>query len=217
MLTKASIIEAAAEVADVGGVTAVTMRNVAKQLGVEAMSLYYHLKNKEELLDGLSEWVFDQIQLPNLEQHWREAMFVRAHSARAVLSAHPWSLGMLESRPTPGKSLLRHHDLVLGCLMASGMSPRLAGHAFSAIDSYIFGFVLTEVSAWSGDDIAESGFVREVFSQMDSYPNIALVAGDAMSQEQSSIANEFDFGLNLILDAFERLREESDIGAKASD
>lgn len=212
MLTKASIIEAAAEVADAGGVTAVTMRNVAKQLGVEAMSLYYHLKNKEDLLDGLSEWVFDQIQLPNPEQPWREAMIMRAQSARTVLLAHPWSLGMLESRPRPGKSLLRHHDLVLGCLMASGMSPRLAGHAFSAIDSYVFGFVLTEVSTWSGDEISESGFFREVFSQMDNYPNIVMVARDAMSQEQSSIANEFDFGLSLILDALDRLYEESDSG-----
>jgi len=103
LLTQRAIIEAAAEVADAGGVAAVTMRSVAKVLGVEAMSLYYHLANKDALLDSLADWVFEQITLPDLKDHWRVEMMKRAHSARSVLSKHPWALGMLESRPTPGE------------------------------------------------------------------------------------------------------------------
>lgn len=203
MLTQKAIIEAAAEVADGAGVAAVTMRSVAKVLGVEAMSLYYHLANKEALLDALVDWVFDQIALPNLEDHWRIAMISRAHSARLVLSQHPWALGMLESRPTPGEKLLQHHDHVLGCLLGGGMTPVLAAHAFSAIDSYIYGFVLTEASIASPSANSEEGFSAEVAKQAENYPNMALIATEAMSDYNFTFEDEFDYGLNLILDGFE--------------
>lgn len=204
MLTQKAIIEAAAEVADAGGVAAVTMRSVAKVLGVEAMSLYYHLANKEALLDSLADWVFEQITLPDLEDHWRIAMVARAHSARSVLSEHPWALGMLESRPTPGENLLRHHDRILGCLLGGGMSPVLAAHAFSAIDSYIYGFVLTEMSlSPAPEHQAEEGFSTEVAKQAEKYPNMALIAVEAMNGHSFTFEDEFDYGLNLILDGFE--------------
>lgn len=210
MLTQKAIIEAAAEVADGAGVAAVTMRSVAKVLGVEAMSLYYHLANKEALLDALVDWVFDQIALPNLEDQWRIAMISRAHSARLVLSQHPWALGMLESRPTPGEKLLQHHDRVLGCLLGGGMTPVLAAHAFSAIDSYIYGFVLTEASIASPPANSEEGFSAEVAKQAENYPNMALIATEAMSHHNFTFEDEFDYGLNLILDGFEeRLRSPS--------
>ena len=204
MLTQKAIIEAAAEVADAGGVSAVTMRSVAKVLGVEAMSLYYHLANKEALLDSLADWVFEQITLPDLEDHWRIAMVARAHSARSVLSKHTWALGMLESRPTPGENLLRHHDRILACLLGGGMSPVLAAHAFSAIDSYIYGFVLTEMSlSPAPEHQAEEGFSTEVAKQAEKYPNMALIAVEAMNGHSFTFEDEFDYGLNLILDGFE--------------
>jgi len=210
LLTQKVIIEAAAEVADGAGVAAVTMRSVAKVLGVEAMSLYYHLANKEALLDALVDWVFDQIALPNLEDQWRIAMISRAHSARLVLSQHPWALGMLESRPTPGEKLLQHHDRVLGCLLGGGMTPVLAAHAFSAIDSYIYGFVLTEASIASPSANPEEGFSAEVAKQAENYPNMALIATEAMSDYNFTFEDEFDYGLNLILDGFEqRLQSRS--------
>jgi AcrR family transcriptional regulator len=204
LLTQRAIIEAAAEVADAGGVAAVTMRSVAKVLGVEAMSLYYHLANKDALLDSLADWVFEQITLPDLKDHWRVEMMKRAHSARSVLSKHPWALGMLESRPTPGEKLLRHHDRILGCLLGGDMTPVLAAHAFSAIDSYIYGFVLTEASISSSpENLVEEGFSAEVAKQAEKYPNMALIAMAAVNDYNFTFEDEFDYGLNLILDGFE--------------
>lgn len=210
MLTHRAIIEAAAEVADAGGVAAVTMRSVAKTLNVEAMSLYYHVANKEALLDSLSEWVFEQIALPDIAENWRTAMIARAKSARAVLSQHSWALGMLESRSTPGEKLLEHHDRILGCLLGGGMSAVLAAHAFSAIDSYIYGFVLTEASISSTpENSVEEGFSAEVAKQAEKYPNMALIAMTAMNNYSFTFENEFEYGLNLILDGFEqRLRSQ---------
>jgi AcrR family transcriptional regulator len=212
LLTQRAIIEAAAEVADAGGVVAVTMRSVAKVLGVEAMSLYYHLANKDALLDSLADWVFEQITLPDLEGQWRIEMMERAHSARSMLSKHPWALGMLESRPTPGEKLLRHHDRILGCLLGGGMTPVLAAHAFSAIDSYIYGFVLTEASISSSpENLVEEGFSAEVAKQAEKYPNMALIAMAAVNDYNFTFEDEFDYGLNLILDGFEeRLHSQSE-------
>jgi len=208
MLTQSAIIEAAAEVADSGGVSAVTMRSVAKVLGVEAMSLYYHVANKEALLDALADWVFEQIALPDLEHPWRIAMVARARSARSVLSKHPWALGMLESRPTPGDKLLQHHDRVLGCLLGGGMHPVLAAHAFSAIDSYIYGFVLTEISlSTAPENQTDEGFSAEVAKQAEKYPNMALIALEAMNGHSFTFEDEFEYGLNLILDGFEERLE----------
>ena len=211
VLTQEAIIEAAAEVADAGGVAAVTMRSVAKILGVEAMSLYYHVANKDALLDSLADWVFEQITLPDVEDKWRIGMVARAHSARSVLSKHPWALGMLESRPTPGEKLLRHHDSVLGCLLRGGMTPVLAAHAFSAIDSYIFGFVLNEASLSSEPENSEQeGFSAPVAKQAEKYPNMALIAMAAMNDFNFTFEDEFDYGLSLILDGFdERLQNQN--------
>jgi AcrR family transcriptional regulator len=211
VLTQEAIIEAAAEVADAGGVAAVTMRSVAKILGVEAMSLYYHVANKDALLDSLADWVFEQITLPDVEDNWRIGMVARAHSARSVLSKHPWALGMLESRPTPGEKLLRHHDSVLGCLLRGGMTPVLAAHAFSAIDSYIFGFVLNEASLSSEPENSEhEGFSAAVAKQAEKYPNMALIAMAAMNDFNFTFEDEFDYGLSLILDGFdERLQNQN--------
>jgi AcrR family transcriptional regulator len=211
VLTQEAIIEAAAEVADAGGVAAVTMRSVAKILGVEAMSLYYHVANKDALLDSLADWVFEQITLPDVEDNWRIGMVARAHSARSVLSKHPWALGMLESRPTPGENLLRHHDSVLGCLLRGGMTPVLAAHAFSAIDSYIFGFVLNEASLSSEPENSEQeGFSAAVAKQAEKYPNMALIAMAAMNDFNFTFEDEFDYGLSLILDGFdERLQNQN--------
>lgn len=204
MLTHRAIIEAAADVADAGGVAAVTMRSVAKTLGVEAMSLYYHVANKEALLDALANWVFEQIALPELNDDWRTAMITRARSARSVLSKHSWALGMIESRPIPGEKLLQHHDRILGCLLGGGMSPVLAAHAFSAIDSYIYGFVLTEASISFPEASVEGGFESEVALQGDKYPNMALIAAAAKDSHSFTFEDEFDYGLNLILEGFEQ-------------
>lgn len=202
-LTAQRIIEAAAAVADHGGLTAVSMRNVAKELRVEAMSLYHHVADKESLLDGLADWIVEQIEPPEVTDPWREAMYARAHCAHDVLSAHPWAIALIESRPMPGIPLLRHHDRIVGCLLESGFSAALATHAFSAIDAYVYGFTLSEANLpFTPGEGAEEAFVSEVTPLADEFPYLARSLGELMETGTYSYAAEFDYGLELILDGF---------------
>lgn len=200
-LSRQRIVEAAAAVADRRGVAGVSMRNVGAELGVEAMSLYHHVPNKEALLDALAEWVFTQIELPEVTDPWREAMVMRADSARRVLRKHPWALGMLESRPTPGPALRRHHDRILGCLMTQGFSAALATHAFSTIDAFVYGFALTEAGLpFTPGDGAEAAFATELAPSAEDYPYLARSLAELFSEGTYAFENEFRDGLELILD-----------------
>lgn len=205
LLSKARIVEAAAVVADRGGVGAVSMRSVAAELGVEAMSLYHHVANKSALLDALADWAFEQISAPEVDAPWRSAMVVRARSARSVLVRHPWALGMIEARPRPGTPLLRHFDRVYGCLLNSGFSPELATHMFSALDAYIYGFALTESTLpFAPAEGAENSFAEDVAPSPEEYPHLARALEGLMSGGTYSFADEFDVGLDLLLEGFER-------------
>jgi AcrR family transcriptional regulator len=204
-LHRDGIIEAAVRVADAGGLAQVSMRNVGSELGVEAMSLYHHLAGKEMLLDGLVDWVFARIELPELSRPWRPAMAARASSARRVLSRHPWALGLIESRRNPGPALLRHHDQVLGSLRSNGFSVALAAHAFSVLDAYVYGFVLTELNLplEMGEDVEK--FVGEIQAliPVDEYPHLVEMITEQVVGKNYAYANEFEYGLDLILDSLE--------------
>jgi AcrR family transcriptional regulator len=205
-LTRERIVEAAVRVADGGGLAEVTMRSVGRELGVEAMSLYHHLDGKEALLDELADWVFTRIDLPDEDEPWRPAMRERAASARRVLAAHPWALGLIESRRTPGPALLRHHDRVLGCLRANGLPVALAAHAFSVIDAYVYGFVLTELNLpFSGEEGADE-FVAEIRALLPAaeYPHLVEMLAEQVVGRRYAYADEFAFGLDLVLDGLER-------------
>lgn len=219
-LSAQKIVEAAARVADAGGLAAVSMRGVGKALGVEAMSLYHHVANKEALLDALADWVFAQIALPEpaaspsdsgsdpsggSDPSWRTGMLLRARSAREVLSAHAWALGLVESRSTPGPALLRHHDRVIGCLRAGGFSLRLASHAFSVIDAYVYGFVLTEQSLPFDPGAAEKAgdFAASVAPMLAEYPHLGALVVDLTADRDYVFSDEFEVGLGMILDQLE--------------
>ena len=205
VLSKARIVEAAAVVADRGGIAAVSMRSVAAELGVEAMSLYHHVANKSALLYSLADWAFEQINAPDVDAPWRPAMASRARSARSVLVRHPWALGMIEARPRPGTPLLRHFDRVLGCLLNSGFSAALATHLFSALDAYIYGFALTESTLpFTPADGAEMSFAEDVAPNPEEYPHLVRALSELMSNGTYSFADEFDVGLELILDGFQQ-------------
>ncbi len=205
-LTHDRIIDMAVRVADRGGMAHVSMRNVGKELGVEAMSLYHHVASKKTLLDGLANWIFTQIELPEPQDPWRPAMADRAASARLVLSQHPWALSLIESRRWPGPALLRHHDAVLGCLRNNGFSVVLASHAFSAIDAYVYGFVLTELNLPLDANESVEEFVAEIqhLIPAEEYPHMVEMITDQLLGQDYSYANEFEFGLDLILDSLER-------------
>ncbi|WP_053382945.1 TetR/AcrR family transcriptional regulator [Leucobacter celer] len=204
-LSPERIISAAAGVADRGGLTAVSMRNVGRELSVEAMSLYHHVAGKEALLDGLADWVFAQIRLPRAADSWREGMLRRARSAREVLAAHPWALGLIESRSAPGPALLKHHDAVIGCLHRGGFPLLLASQAFSVIDAYVYGFVLTEQTLPFDPAVAENAgdFARQVAPALAEYPHLAALVGELTTDRDYVFADEFEVGLGMILDQLE--------------
>jgi AcrR family transcriptional regulator len=185
------------------------MRRVAQELGVEAMSLYHHVPNKEAILDGVVDLVFAAIELPPAEHDdWRDAVRVRASSARAVLSKHRWALGLMDSRRDPGPATLRHHDAVLGVLSEAGFTLPMAAHAVSIIDSYVGGFVLQEANL----PVETTEDLRAVAGDILDQPTVAelpylteMIVEHAL-QPGYDYASEFDYGLDLILDALEARR-----------
>jgi AcrR family transcriptional regulator len=203
-LTRERIVEAAIAVADRGGISAVSMRNVGSELGVEAMSLYHYVANKEGLLDTLSEHVFSQIVMPDEGTPWREALETRAFSARSVLSAHPWAVGMIESRPIPGPALLEHHDRVIGCLMGAGFEPVVASQAFAVVDAFIYGFVLSETTMpFDMREGAEMEYAAEIAPDAEKYPHLAANLAALQATGNFAFSNGFRVGIDLILDSLE--------------
>jgi AcrR family transcriptional regulator len=198
------VIDAASRVADASGLGGVSMRSVGRELEVEAMSLYHHVANKDALLDGLADWVFERIDTPSPSGPWRSEMESRAHSARTVLAAHPWGLGLVESRRTPGPATLRHHDAVLGCLRAAGFTVALAGHAFSVLDAYVYGFVLTEVNLPFQPGESAEDFVADLGLVMAEHPHLAEMVAEQIVGRDYAYGDEFDYGLALVLDGLER-------------
>lgn len=199
-LSRDGIVEAAVRVADRGGLDGVSMRTVGTELGVQAMSLYHHVAGKDALLDALVDRVFTEIALPAVDDPWRPAMAARATSARAVLSRHPWALGLIESRRNPGPATLRHHDAVLGCLRRNGFPIALAGHTFSVLDAYVFGFVITEQNLPFAPGEGPDEFVENLGLPVDTYPHLAEMVTELVHGRDYAYADEFTYGLDLILD-----------------
>ena len=201
-LTGQRIVEAAVSVADEGGLAAVSMRNVGAALGVQAMSLYHHVPNKDALLDALLEWVFARVELPVPGDDWRSGMTLRAQSVRDVLVAHPWALSLIETRSNPGLGQLRHHDAAFGCLREGGFSIDLAAEAISAIDAYVYGFALTEnnlpFDAESGSAVTD--FAQEVLPALAEFPYLKELVVHLTSTGQYTFSDQFESGLDLILD-----------------
>jgi AcrR family transcriptional regulator len=208
-LTRDRVLAAAVALADREGIGEVSMRKLAQHLGVEAMSLYHHVANKDEILDGMIDRVFAEIDLPGSEP-WKRAMAARAESARAALLRHPWAIGLMESRASPGPATLRHHDAVIGNLRAGGFSVQMAAHAFSLLDSYIYGFVMQEVSLpfQSSDEAAEVATSIASAMEPDEYPHLMELTNEYVLQPGYSYANEFAFGLEVVLDGLDRARRK---------
>jgi AcrR family transcriptional regulator len=208
-LTRERVLRAALALADEGGHEALSMRNVGKKLGVEAMSLYNHVANKEDILDGLVDIVFSEIAVSSPgEIDWKTAMRKRAISVREALNRHRWAVGLMEGRMAPGPASLRTHDAVMGCLREAGFPFPAAVHASSVMDAYIYGFALQEkhLPFETPDQVSEVMRIqRQHVPEMDDYPYLVEVATE-MAKAGYDYATEFEFGLDLILDALERFR-----------
>ena len=211
-LSRDRVLAAAVALADRDGLDGLTMRRLADELDAGAMSLYYHVPNKQALLDGMVDTVFAEIELPAGDE-WKAAMRRRAISTRGALGRHRWAVGRMESTKDPGPADLRLHDAVLGCLRGAGFSVPMAVQAYSVLDAYIYGFALQEQGMpATPQDFAEMAEqrVEEVQERMADaarlYPHLAEVVGGYVAREGYSVEEAFTFGLDVILDGLEVLR-----------
>lgn len=207
-LTRDRVLLAAISHADAGGLESLTMRTLAEMLDVAPMALYRHVANKDDLIDAMVDWVFVEIGVPAAGGDWRTSMRRRAIAVREALARHPWAVGLLESRRTPGPANLRHHDAVIGRLRAAGLDLASTARAYSLLDSYIYGFALTKANLPFGTshrvgDVAEAMLERLPASQ---YPNLVEFLQEHAAKPGYDYEDEFERGLDVVLDALERLR-----------
>jgi AcrR family transcriptional regulator len=205
-LSRERVLRAGMAFADASGISSLSMRKLGEALGVEAMSLYNHVANKDELLDGMVDLVFSEIELPDVGADWRTAMRERAESARQALGRHPWAINLMSTRTSPGPATLRHHDAVIGNLRAGGFLITMTAHAFSLLDSYIYGFALQEATLPIGETEEETAEVAKMMmAQMPrgEYPHLTEFTVEHVLQSGYDYGEEFAFGLDLILDGLE--------------
>jgi len=204
-LNRQRALDVAVALADAGGIGSITMRGLAQELGVEAMSLYHHVANKDDILDGMVAIVFSEIDLPAANSNWKTAMRRRALSARTALSRHPWAISLMESRTAPGPASLRHHDAVLGCLRHAGFSIEMTAHAYSVLDSYIYGFAHQEANLPLETPERTKEVADAILHQLpaDEYPHLVEFATQHVLKPGYDYGAEFAFGLDLILDGLE--------------
>lgn len=207
-LSRERVLRAAVTLADESGSESLSMRRLGEAVGVEAMSLYNHVASKDDLLDGMIDVVFEEIELPSAGDDWQTAMRRSALSARRALARHGWAIGFMESRTSPGPATLRHHDAVLGCLRGAGFPVELAAHAFVALASYVYGFALQERSLPFHTPAEAREVAEDMLTQLPvaEHPHLAEVTALHVRQPGYDFGAEFDFGLELVLDGLERAR-----------
>jgi AcrR family transcriptional regulator len=205
-LSREQVLRAAADFADEGGLETLSMRGLGRKLGVEAMSLYNHVANKDDLLDGMMDLVVGSIELPAPEDDWRQAMRRRAVSALKAFRRHTWATALIESRMGGGPGRLRYFEAVLRVLRRAGFTTQLAARAFSLLDSYIYGFCrqslnISSTERASGDENAAEAFLRAL--PAEEYPYLAELAAMQASRPGYDEEADFEFGLSLILDGLQ--------------
>ena len=211
-LSRESVLREGMKLAERGGLRELTMRKLAQRLGVEAMSLYNHVANKDDLLDGMVEIVIGEIEAPVPGGEWKGELRKRAVSTREALNRHPWAIGEMEGRGTHGPNNLRLREAVIGCLRTAGFSVEMTVHAMSVQDAYIYGFALQQrdMSPETPED-----FAAVAQQQMEAYeaaladlPHLREVVGGHVAAAGYDYEAEFRFGLDVILDRLEQLLDE---------
>ena len=203
-LTRQRVLQSAMDLADEAGIDSLTMRRLGEELGVGPMALYRHVRNKDDLIDAMVDIVFVEIGSP-ADGDWKAVMRDRAIAVRDALIRHRWAIGLMESRAHPGPANLAHHDAVIGCLRAADFDIAMAAHAYSVLDSYIYGFAATQLAlpftAADAGEVAES--MLRPFSA-GAYPHLTEMLVDHVMQPGYDYADEFELGLDLILGGLER-------------
>jgi AcrR family transcriptional regulator len=208
-LNRERVLRAAIALADRRGAQELTMRKLAKELGVEAMSLYNHVANKDDLLDGMIDLVFSEIDAPASGGDWKGELRKRAISTRDALNRHRWAIGEMEGRSDHGPNNLRLHNAVLGCLRGAGFSVEMTVQAYSVQDSYIYGFALqqSDMSSETPEDFAAEAQrqMRDYAAALADYPHLVEVVGGYVAASGYDYEAAFLFGLDVILDRLEQL------------
>ena len=208
-LTRDRVLAAAMAIADDRGLDALTMRGLARALGVEAMSLYHYASGREDIVDSIVELVLREIDLPVPEGDWKAAIRASAISAHQVLRRHPWACNPLMSAARISPTRLRHIDALLGRLEDAKLPARLTDLAYHALDSHILGFTLWEAGYTQGFDRIPDGafddFLREV--RIEDYPHLGDHIAYHLAPREGGGPSEFEFGVDLILDGVERMRD----------
>jgi len=206
-LTRDRIVRAGLEIADASGVEAVTMRRVGQELGFEAMSLYRHVKGKDDLLDGMLDVVLAEWELPSDDEPWAEAVRTSALSVHAALRRHPWAARLLM---TPGHlrpARLGYMDRLLGALRRGGFDPDTTYHVYHLLDGHIFGFSLWEIAYTSAETTDEELVARFIASvPWDDYPHLTEHRDQHMTDGAHREVSAFEVGLALILGGLESRR-----------
>ena len=204
-LSLGRVLDGAMRVADAGGLASLTIRSLAHELGVKPMSVYHYVAGKDEIIDSIVDRVFGEMDLPAAQGDWCIQMRRRCGSARAVLRRHPWAIPLLQSRTSPGPATLRHLDAVIACLRGAGFSLELTAHAYALIDSYVYGFALSEASLpingpETVSDVAESMMLGHLAAD---YPNLLEFTTGHILRPGYDFGLEFEYGLDLVLAALE--------------
>ncbi|MBW6439334.1 TetR/AcrR family transcriptional regulator [Actinoplanes hulinensis] len=206
-LSTRRVLQAALALADSGGTDSLSMRHLGRELGVEAMSLYRHVANKEAVLDGIVDLVVDEIDLPGDDGDWKAAMRRRGETAHRVLTRHPWAPALLMSRTNTGPAMLRYIDFTLGVLRGAGFSWRLADYAWNTMDSYVYGFTLRRLNfPIAASDYADTAAAYEYLLAGGRYPHMAELTRQVAEGHHPGDP-DITFGLDLILDGLEHLRD----------
>jgi len=218
-LTRDRVLRAAIQVADEHGIAALTMRRLAEVVGAEAMSLYYHVANKEQVLDGVVEVItaeineqVDGIDLPSAGTAWKAAMRKRILTARQVFLLHPWAPQVFESRTVLNAAVLKYHDGLVRIMRDGGFSNDLCHHALHALGSRALGFT-QELFDPSGA-AAGGDSVPDMSSMAEELPNLVGMLAEVVHDDPGSTLGwcddqtEFEFGLDLLLDGLDGLRAQ---------
>jgi AcrR family transcriptional regulator len=206
-LSRELVLRTALRLADEGGIESLSMRKIAQELGVQAMSLYNHVENKDDIIDGIVDMVVGEIEVPDLGVDWKTAMRRRSISAHTVLLRHPWSTMPLVARVNVGVAMLRYVDATLGCLREAGFSFRMSDYAWNAIDSHIYGFTLQELNfPFEKADYGKAAQQGLALIPADKYPYLNQLTHQVIDGDYDGI-HDFEFGLELILNGLENLRQ----------
>jgi AcrR family transcriptional regulator len=206
-LSRERVLAAALVLADEVGIGALSMRKLGEALGVEAMSLYRHVANKDAILDGIVDLLASEFEPPAAGQDWKQAMRRRAISAHLALMRHPWATPLIVSRANVGPAMLRYVDATIGCLREAGFSWAMADHAWNAIDSYIHGYTLQKLNfPFEPEEYATAARAFLPMIPADRFPYLNGMSMQVIDGHHDGL-HRIEFGLDLILDGLETLRK----------